>query len=53
MSWPTRPKKGQEDKPIFQYVCGKCGHKWVPRMADPAMCPKCKTKKWKVYQDED
>jgi len=32
---------------INQLECQKCGHKWVPRKQDPAMCPKCKTYNWR------
>ncbi len=27
-------------------VCLKCGHKWNPRLAHPARCPKCISKYW-------
>lgn len=27
--------------------CVKCGHEWTPRVDIVAMCPKCKTRKWK------
>jgi predicted Zn-ribbon and HTH transcriptional regulator len=27
--------------------CKKCGHTWVSRKVEPAMCPKCKTTKWR------
>jgi len=27
--------------------CAKCGHDWIPRRPDPAVCPRCKTSKWR------
>ena len=47
---------------ITRYTCGKCGHSWVPRVEDPDLCPKCKSRHWKkaatrevqeVKKDED
>lgn len=26
-------------------ICGKCGHEWTPRIANPSRCAKCKTYK--------
>ena len=23
-----------------------CGHRWIPRISNPNMCPKCKSPKW-------
>ncbi len=27
--------------------CQQCGHKWLPRVEEVVMCPKCKSHKWK------
>lgn len=24
-----------------------CGHKWIPRVPNPKLCPDCKSKHWK------
>ena len=29
-------------------TCRKCGYQWVPRVENPAECPKCKTYKWRT-----
>jgi len=26
--------------------CLKCSHKWIPRVAKPVECPKCKRRDW-------
>jgi predicted Zn-ribbon and HTH transcriptional regulator len=26
--------------------CKRCGHAWIPRIADVRLCPKCKTARW-------
>lgn len=33
------------------YLCRRCGHPWVKRQStegDPGMCPRCKSRLWKV-----
>lgn len=34
------------DKTFFQYRCERCGHKWLPRTADPVRCPRCTSIHW-------
>lgn len=29
----------------LKYEC-KCGHKWTPKVVNPAACPRCKRRKW-------
>jgi len=29
-----------------RYRCKRCGHEWIPRMASPRVCPKCKSPYW-------
>ena len=31
---------------INQMSCKKCGHKWVARIVDLKVCPKCKSPWW-------
>lgn len=37
---------------IWQYICERCEHKWLPRDAEsdepklPRVCPKCKSPYW-------
>lgn len=26
--------------------CVRCGHKWIPRIKDVRICPKCKSPYW-------
>jgi predicted Zn-ribbon and HTH transcriptional regulator len=26
--------------------CRRCGHRWVPRIAEVRICPKCKSARW-------
>ena len=28
-------------------TCKRCGYEWKSRIADPRICPQCKSKKWK------
>ncbi len=28
--------------------CSKCNHEWIPRVTNPAECPKCKRRDWRV-----
>ena len=28
------------------YTCLRCGHTWTPRLPQPKVCPKCKSKVW-------
>ncbi len=37
---------------IVKLVCSKCGHKWVPRITDPRICPKCKSYRWDVSEEK-
>jgi rubrerythrin len=27
-------------------TCKRCGHKWVPRISSPAVCPNCHSPYW-------
>lgn len=27
-------------------TCKRCGHKWVPRISSPAVCPSCHSPYW-------
>ena len=27
-------------------TCLRCGWHWIPRIADPQMCPHCKSARW-------
>ncbi len=36
--------KGQPKLPTF--ICKQCGHKWVPRIPSPGVCPKCHSPYW-------
>lgn len=29
-----------------QYECLKCSHEWLPRIENPAVCPRCKSHSW-------
>jgi len=29
-------------------VCRRCGHSWIPRCGLSRMCPKCKSKLWRI-----
>lgn len=31
---------------IQTLTCKRCGHKWVPRIASPAVCPNCHSPYW-------
>jgi predicted Zn-ribbon and HTH transcriptional regulator len=32
---------------VTAYRCERCGHQWVPRMAErPVICPRCKSARW-------
>lgn len=33
-------------------TCLRCGHKWLPRVPDPATCPKCKAYEWRTPRKE-
>jgi len=26
--------------------CRRCGHRWLPRTSDVALCPKCRSPRW-------
>lgn len=26
--------------------CKRCGHRWIPRLENPRMCPRCKSARW-------
>lgn len=30
----------------YSVVCKKCGHKWVPKLFKPRICPVCKSPHW-------
>ena len=34
------------DIEIKKVECNRCGHKWVPRISSPAVCPKCHSPYW-------
>lgn len=36
---------GNEELPKLH--CVKCGHDWVPRVPNPELCPRCKSRDWK------
>ena len=27
-------------------TCRRCGHRWIPQVAVPVMCPSCHSKSW-------
>jgi len=31
---------------ITRLKCKRCGHRWVPRIPNPAVCPKCHSPHW-------
>ena len=31
---------------ITPCICLKCGHQWIPRIADVRMCPSCRSIRW-------
>lgn len=31
---------------ITEQQCLRCGHEWLPRIAEPVMCPACKSRHW-------
>lgn len=31
---------------VAELVCKQCGHRWVPRVSHPKVCPKCKSYGW-------
>ena len=31
---------------MIELTCLRCGHKWIPRTDNPAMCPACKSRVW-------
>jgi len=34
-------------KPVYFYVCSRCGHEWYPRGTEqPKTCPKCRSPYW-------
>ena len=33
-------------KKMDELICKRCGHKWIPRVKEVLMCPKCKSYKW-------
>jgi predicted Zn-ribbon and HTH transcriptional regulator len=35
-----------------ELVCKRCGHKWLPRIRDPVLCPKCKSARWKEPKEK-
>ncbi len=38
---------------ITTLTCERCGHKWVPRISDPRVCPSCKHYKWDIPKEEE
>jgi len=30
--------------PILE--CKRCGHKWIPRISNTVLCPKCRSARW-------
>lgn len=35
-------------------VCTRCGHRWIPQVSHPVMCPNCHSKYWdKPYTRSD
>ena len=38
---------------IPQLTCLRCGHKWVPRIPDPRICPKCGSYRWDTPRPKD
>jgi len=33
-------------EPGQRVTCRRCGHTWMTRVADPAVCPACHSRKW-------
>jgi predicted Zn-ribbon and HTH transcriptional regulator len=31
---------------LIRLLCRQCGHRWVPRIARPVDCPKCRSRRW-------
>lgn len=43
--------KSSRNLTLVRLVCMRCGygkegHDWVPRIADPAQCPRCHSPRW-------
>jgi RNA polymerase subunit RPABC4/transcription elongation factor Spt4 len=35
-------------------ACKRCGHRWIPMVANPVMCPRCHSRYWnKDYSRSD
>ncbi|MFB6088384.1 MAG: hypothetical protein ABEK36_01245 [Candidatus Aenigmatarchaeota archaeon] len=41
-----RKDKKEKKKEKFKHKCSQCGHEWEGRKENPAMCPKCQSRKW-------
>jgi len=37
---------------IKKMECKKCGHTWIPRIADVRICPKCKSYRFEEVKKE-
>jgi len=33
---------------LRKFKCKRCGHKWIPRMAKPRVCPGCMSAYWNI-----
>jgi len=31
---------------VYWHDCRRCGHHWLPRIADVRICPACKSARW-------
>jgi len=31
---------------VVVLVCKRCGHKWIPQVAEPKQCPSCRSRYW-------
>lgn len=38
---------------IQPMTCQLCNHTWLPRVADPASCPRCKRYDWRKPRTEE
>jgi len=46
---PLLVKMGKIKFMVEGYQCGRCEHKWVPKIeSEPRVCPKCKSPYWNV-----
>ena len=33
---------------VVKAICGMCGHEWLPKVENPAVCPRCKSYNWQI-----